>query len=66
MEWLIIIELLTAAYGWVGPTRYQPADEGNYSVLLPGSANQVYMPNLARDTDVTSSAAMIYWYGAMD
>jgi hypothetical protein len=66
MEWMVIIELLTAAYGWVGPTRYQPADEGNYSVLLPGSANQVYIPNLARHSDVTSDAASIYWYGAVE
>ena len=66
MEWLVIVQLTQSAYGWVGSIGHQPAQQGDRTVLLPGNAEQVYMPGLATSgDDRSSSAATIFYYGSM-
>jgi hypothetical protein len=66
LEWLVIIQLTQPAYGWVGAIRHQPAQQGDRSVLLPGSAEQVFMPGLARaGDDRVSDVATIFYYGSI-
>lgn len=66
LEWLVVIQLIKPAYGWVGAVRHQPAQQGDRALLLAGNAEQVFIPGLAHDgDDRRSDAATIYYYGSM-
>jgi hypothetical protein len=67
MESLAIIELTKPVYAWAGPTRPQPVDQGDRSVMLLGNFDQLYVPGLAGAGNGTSSpCANVVFYGLME
>jgi hypothetical protein len=67
MESLAIIELTKPVYAWAGPTRPQPLNQDDRSVMLLGNFDQLYVPGLAGAADGTSSPhAYVVFYGLME
>jgi hypothetical protein len=64
MEWLMVVELKKAVYGWLGPTRPQPLDGSDRSVLLLGNYDQVYVPGLGAAGATASDAATLVYFGS--
>lgn len=64
MDWLTILELKKAVYGWVGPAKPQPLYGGNQSVMLLGNYHQAYVPDLAPADAISSEAAMLSYFGS--
>ncbi len=63
MEWLSIVELRQPVYAWIGPTRPQPLDGMDRSVMLRGQLDQAFVPGLAKPGSVSSDAAVLVYYG---
>ena len=63
MDWLTILELKKAVYGWVGPAKPQPLYPSNRAVLSLGNLDQAYVPDLAPEGAHSSDAASIMYFG---
>jgi hypothetical protein len=63
MDWLIIVELKKAVYGWVGPAKPQPLYLKDRTVLSLGNLDQAYVPGLAPEGANSSDAAIIMYFG---
>ena len=66
MDWLLSIELRKPMYAWIGPARPQPLAAPNRSVLLLGHYDQAYVPGLAPPNAMTSTAAILTYYGSAE
>ncbi len=66
MDWIAIVKMKSAAYGWVGITASQPEFKGDRQVLLAGGLEQIWLPGLAAKGETSSAHAYIDYFGSFE
>jgi len=66
MDWIAVVKIRNAAYGWVGKTAAQPEFKGDSHVLLMGGLDQIWLPGLAAKGATASAHAYIDYFGSFE
>ncbi len=66
MDWVAVVKIKNAAYGWVGRTAAQRERRRDSHVLLIGGLDQIWLPGLAAKGQTTSPHAYLDYFGSFE
>jgi len=66
MDWIAVVRLKDAAYGWVGKAASQPENRNDLQRWLLGGLEQIWLPGLAAAGQTTSPYAYLDYFGSFE